>query len=260
MFNYECEMVTCKNTKAADKPNEDLVVFEKNKNAGLLIDGVSRDRENGVYPNPSPAEVASKIFANSVIGACSKSQLSGIAKLQYIIGEANEKVKRYNNELGHRFPAGTVGIVFSLEQGFLNYGYIGDCYAALIRNGMQRIFTECQTFMVTKHKKDFTSDEIRFEICNNISHPCGYGVWNGSPKAMDFTKYGSIRLSLGDVILIYSDGLEPELREKTADALAERSLDQLFDVGIGENKDDKSCLRIRVCERFFDEKARDIRK
>ena len=45
MYNFQCDIVSYKNTKANDKPNEDLVVYDDKIQVGLLIDGVSRDRE-----------------------------------------------------------------------------------------------------------------------------------------------------------------------------------------------------------------------
>ena len=46
---------TAKNTRYADKPNEDLFFFDEASGFAMILDGVSRDRENGIYPNPSPA-------------------------------------------------------------------------------------------------------------------------------------------------------------------------------------------------------------
>ena len=45
---------TAKNTRYADKPNEDLFFFDEATGFAMILDGVSRDRENGIYPNPQP--------------------------------------------------------------------------------------------------------------------------------------------------------------------------------------------------------------
>lgn len=249
MYNFQCDIVSYKNTKANDKPNEDLVVYDDKIQVGLLIDGVSRDREQGVYPLPSPAAVACDIFSKKVISSCNENDIRGILRLQYAIESANEDLRLYNAELKHRFPAGTVGICFAIEEDLFYYGYVGDCYAAIIRNGMMRIFTECQTQMVAKHKKEFTSDEIRFQICNNIAHPCGYGVWDGNRSSMDFTKFGVIRVMAGDVILVYSDGLEAEVENVDMKSISSKSLSSLFGSNERVNLDDRSCLRIIASER-----------
>ena len=46
---------TEKNTCYADKPDEDYFFFDEASGFAMILDGVTRDRENGIYPNPSPA-------------------------------------------------------------------------------------------------------------------------------------------------------------------------------------------------------------
>lgn len=155
-------------------------------------------------------------------------------------------MNEYNEQLQHRFPAGTVGIVFSINGDLFHYAYIGDCYAAVIRGDSRRIFTECQTSNVIKHKREYTSDEIRFDICNHISHPCGYGVWDGNTGAMDFVKYGTIKIKEGDVILLYSDGLEKEAAVLSNSELAQEPLNTLFTNDPEKGNDDRTCLMITI--------------
>ena len=59
---------TAKNTRYADKPNEDLFFFDEATGFAMILDGVSRDRENGIYPNPSPACRADNAFADAADG------------------------------------------------------------------------------------------------------------------------------------------------------------------------------------------------
>ena len=244
MLKYTYETFTLRNTRAVDKPNEDLVIFNRENGIGLLLDGVSRDKENGIYPNPSPALIASQLFSDTVISEIMSNAQLGIEGIQSAILAGNKRLQLYNRELGHRFPAGTVGIVFTIENNRLHYGYIGDCYAGIIRNGMMRVFTECQTRMVAEYHGRFSSDEIRFEICNHISHPCGYGVWDGNCNAMDFVNYGTINLDQGDILLIYTDGLEKEISGKNTLELASTPLDILAATESDYNKDDRTCIRL----------------
>lgn len=246
MMHYKYEVFTCKNSKAQDKPNEDLTIYDEKERVGLLLDGVSRDRENGVYPFPSPALVASQVFADSILEQASCVAENGILKIQNMICQANTEIERYNARLQHRFPAGTVGIVFSFEHGYLNYGYIGDCYAAIIRDDCYRVFTECQTMMVSKNKKEYSSDEIRFDICNHINHPCGYGVWDGNSSSMDFVKYGTIKIMSGDTIFMYTDGLQTEVLEKSMTELVKSPMEQLFEATPLDGRDDRTCIRITI--------------
>lgn len=249
MLSYKYEVFSHRNTKCADKPNEDFVAYSKNYNFGMILDGVSRDRENGAYPNPSPVTQVNKIFSDAIMSIYTEINTKGIQKIYDMIYVANTELKEFNCLLGHRFPAGTVGIVFDIQDNIFNYGYIGDCYAIIIRDNLQRIFTECQTEMIAKQKNEYSSDEIRFDICNHINHPCGYGVWDGNESAMDFVKYGSIKIKEGDVLFMYTDGLKFEVSKKSNKELKESLLEELFLVKEKANMDDRSCLRITVSEK-----------
>lgn len=244
MLKYKYELFTKKNSKSNDKPNEDAAVFNESHSIGLVLDGVSRDKEDGIYPNPSPAQIATQLFAEACLHEAEQKRTSGIEKIQLMIRRGNDELREYNNRLNHRFPAGTVGIVFAIECDCFQYGYIGDCYATVIRDGMMRTFTECQTEMVVKHKGEFSSDNIRFDICNHISHPCGYGVWDGNQAAMDFVKYGTIGLLEGDVILIYTDGFKAAADSHKIDDLKHLPLNKIDEVNPDFGMDDRTCIRV----------------
>lgn len=244
MLNLKYDFYTRKNTVTEDKPNEDLVLFNKESNVGLVLDGVSRDRENGRYPNPSPAQIATKMFADCCFKSASLTSETGVGKLRAMIEFGNSSLKDYNKALNHYFPAGVVGVVFSIENDCFHYGYIGDCYGSIIRDGMMRIFTECQTSMVAKHHKEYSADEIRNEICNHVSHPCGYGVWNGDNHSMDFVKYGTISVMHGDVFLIYTDGLKEVIESKKISELVSAPINTICYEEPWKGQDDRACLRI----------------
>lgn len=251
MGNIKWDVFTCVNTKSDEKPNEDLAVFNQELCVGMLLDGVSRDKEGGIYPVPSPSAIATEIFAEEFQKQCSCLNTIGLGELEKAIRIANKKVNEYNSQLRHRFPAGTVGIVFAINNGFFHYAYIGDCYATIIRGNNRRTFSECQTTNVIKHKREYTSDVIRFDICNHVSHPCGYGVWDGNPNAMDFVKYGSIKLRKDDVIFLYSDGLEKEVAGLNNFDLEQKALSTLFTECPEPGNDDRTCLRLTMLEEEY---------
>lgn len=248
MNKLEYYVFSKKNTKGEDKPNEDLAIFDEKQNLGLILDGVSRDRENGLYPNPSPALRATEIFLETVLSAGLSDDVTGISKIEKLILAGNSKLKSYNEKLNNRFLAGTVGIVFSIEGGYFNYGYIGDSYGGFIRENKMRIFTECQTKSVIESKSKYTTNEIRYDICNHINHPMGYGVWDGSSAAMDFVKYGTIRLCDEDVLYLFTDGLINEVRSIPVSELIRTTPFELFDGISCENMDDRTCIKIVVGE------------
>ena len=74
---------TEKNTCYADKPDEDYFFFDEASGFAMILDGVTRDRENGIYPNPSPACRACNAFAEAAQAVLlNKSDASPIARLK----------------------------------------------------------------------------------------------------------------------------------------------------------------------------------
>lgn len=254
------EWITLKNTKRADKPNEDLTYCNDDEKLYIVLDGVSRDAENGKYPNPSPAAEITELFMNCCVEDIKKQVYGEVddgaadclvfSVLKEAVFDANEKAREFNRTLGHRFPAGTVGIICWSKGERLYYIYLGDCTAELIRGDQKYEITSKQTTNIMLHKKEYTSDQIRFEICNNILHSCGYGVWDGNIGANDFLVTGSIRLETGDVILLYSDGAEMSLDGVTIKKQKELPLDQLVTNcdcnGLISNLDDQTLIRLFV--------------
>lgn len=92
---------TVKNTKQLDKPNEDIIFCDLEKNIYILLDGVSRDNENGKYPNPSPALdttqiLVTEIYNNILLYDFKENNLSDI--ILNSIQKANDKVHLYNED------------------------------------------------------------------------------------------------------------------------------------------------------------------
>ena len=139
----------------------------------------------------------------------------------------------------------------------ITYVYVPDPLAelaistgVLIREGCHTPFTIKQTEEVMRHKKEFTSDEIRFQICNHIEHPCGYGVWDGNDAAMDFVVSGSIPIHDGDIIILYSDGADDLIDNTPTKIMIEDSPESICERYCGDtsNRDDLSIVKIRCGE------------
>lgn len=178
-----------RNTKFADKPNEDFIICDSKNNIFILLDGVSRDRENGKYPNPSPAKEVSELLGTHIyLRICSELSDSTdiLEKIRGSIIESNRLVANYNIKHDFSFFAGTVGIIAVLKDYKLYYCYIGDCSGRLVRGNRIILFTEMQTAEINKHKKEYSSYEIRHIICNNPTHPYSYGVLDGNSHAEFF--------------------------------------------------------------------------
>lgn len=202
-----------KNTKIYDKPNEDFVLCDDERNIYILLDGVSRDKIDGKYPNPSPSKEISELFAKEVYDYLKKNnEQYALENIRNAFIKGNEAIERYNvNNNYWDFLPGTVGIVCIIDKDRLYYGYIGDCYGRLVQKDEIVMFTKCQTEKIAIHKKEFSPKEIRNEICNNVKSPYGYGVLTGQEEALDFVVLGEYSLNNVDMVLLSSDGMEPFL-------------------------------------------------
>lgn len=251
MTEVKAEIISVRNNKRTDKPNEDMVYANDNTGVYIVLDGVSRDPENDLYPNPSPAVIATERFLQYCVKRLEKELVPNDQDpaefLKEIVKKANQDLNEYNKILGHRFPAGTVGIVSFVWGQFLYYAYIGDCTGVFIHKGIYHPFTIKQTNEVMRHKKEFTSDEIRFQICNHIEHPCGYGVWDGNDAAMNFVMSGSIPIHDGDIIIMHSDGADELIDKTPIKIMIEDSLESIIEQYCSHtsNQDDLSIVRIR---------------
>ncbi len=221
-----------KKRKYISKRLDDSFLF-KRKNGKIYIavaDGVSRDDHRQLH-----AKNASKLFCDSFIN--SESVRAGFER-------ANVKIKKYN---GRYVPdpnglkedrAGCVAAGVIIDGNELSYGFITDCGVAVISsNGKVKVRTENEYWktdnprwkyinsqeMIRRAdiKKDNPGDKAgrfwadpagrfisRWLFRNRPGQRYSYGVLTGENTAMKFVKYGSTRLSKGDIVLVYSDGLE----------------------------------------------------
>ena len=248
MKKCKSDSITLINNKGIDKPNEDYYICYDTKGVYILLDGVTRDRENGIYPNPSPSFFVSKIFSEFVYTMLVEN-LDKSDNILYLLNSAikfgNEKIETYNNKKiwDDDFLPGTVGIVSVIKNDKLYFAYIGDCYGIIV-NTQKRFFTKCQTDKIVKHKKEFSAYEIRNKICNNKSHPYSYGVFNGDKKALDFVEYGVIDINIDDKIVLCSDGFADVVNKLSGSEIYTMSLEHMLD--FSKESDDKTMIIIEV--------------
>ena len=243
--------ISLRNTMSPDKPNEDFCIFDDEFGIYILLDGVSRDKIDGKYPVPSPALRASEIFADSVYKYLREkvgernSDLKGLIKDAMAFG--NEQIALFNAGGTYSFLPGTVGIVMLINDGTAHYGFIGDCFGSVVSPAQAAVFTRCQTAYIQAHKGEYTANEIRNFICNNISHPAGYGVLTGSEKALDFIELGQVEFGQDEKIFLYTDGFEKTVDSLSPKELYELSMDKAKDLsepGVDERIDDRSMIII----------------
>lgn len=248
-MKYRVDFSTRKNTKVAGKPNEDFALADNENGIYILVDGVSRDKIDGVYPNPSPSEQVSRAFVRCAHDSLCRRVLRAEdlpEMISQVFREGNERVRECNREYRGSFLPGTVGIIAVIREERLFYGYIGDCVGLLISGGEKRYFTTCQTRAVHEHIGEFTADQVRRDICNNKNHPCAYGVLDGREGAMDFILTGCLDLNQCDGILLATDGAEEIIETLSCEKLLNMPVaEMLDDKTLTQNKDDKTILFVR---------------
>lgn len=248
MVKYKSNSVSIINSKNINKPNEDFYLCDDSKGIYSLVDGVSRDKINGVYPNPSPSFDVSKMFVKSVYKFLSENineNANILDLLQNAIKKGNDEINEYNSkkEWIDNFLPGTVGIITVIQDHRLFFAYIGDCYGLIISNKSDvTIFTKCQTEKIAIHKKEFSAYEIRNEICNNEAHPYSYGVLNGDFRAISFVNYGTIDIMSNNKIIICSDGFSDVIKNVSGKKLYQMTIDQIAKES--KESDDKTMIII----------------
>lgn len=193
-----------------DKPNEDAYILDEQHQIYIVADGVTRDRLDGKYPNPSPAQYISQLFVKEAYQyLLEHHQQDNIPDLlKQAITHANNTIFEQNKDYTESVPS-TVAIVAMVQDNQLYYAYIGDSsvYSLILGEKVKRI-TSPQTKLVHEHHDELTSAQIRDEIANNPSHPYAYGVLNGDERALLFVEYHQLELISGLLIMIASDGFD----------------------------------------------------
>ena len=159
MIIYKSESATKKNVKDINKPNEDYCLCDDASCTYILADGVSRDKINGIYPNPSPSEDVATLFVKSVHESISNnSGKEALNILESAIETGNDRIRAYNNkkQWDNEFYPGTVGIIVTIRNQELFYAYIGDCYG-LVLNRDKKFFSKCQTDKIAEHRSEFST-------------------------------------------------------------------------------------------------------
>lgn len=240
--------LTIKNSKNYSKPNEDYLICDNQYKIYIVMDGVSRDRENGVYPSDSPSYKASKIFSDFVYNYI-KENLHLCDDLKHLLHLAmvkgNVEIANFNKNYTGNFLPGTVGIITLISNNIFYYSYIGDCYGVRITD-KKEYFTSPQTHLIHEHLREFSAYQIRNDICNNINHPYSYGVLNGEKKAEDFIVTGSFLLDNVKNIFLFSDGFEPFMNQKQTNELLNLDITGLDIKNDYLSDDDKTIIKIQL--------------
>lgn len=233
--------------KQSDKPNEDFFLIDEDSKLFLVVDGVSRDRINGVYPNPSPSARVARVFSEFI-----KDNHNETESLLSLFTRANFFVSELNSDFHDPFKPGIVAVCIRLKGNVVEWLSIGDCIGLLFQNNNAIQFNTQQTKKLRAFPNKFNAQTIRTAICNNPEHILGYGVIDGNLNARLFLESGSFDVYMGDTICLLSDGLEILLDNGFINAFFKKPLNELvieaetLEILKGVRTDDKTCIKIEI--------------
>lgn len=245
-------------------PNEDYVINDAANSVYVVMDGISRKKEEYRSDGSSIAYDVSKLFADAIheyitknVNKC-KDFKDARSMLLQGFNIANSKVddmlkSRKEEYKGYEYP-GSVGIVAFIINRMLVYGSLGDCMGILARNHHKQIFSPKQTtyaFDYLKHERN--RELLAKEYINNPECPHGYGVVNGDPRAINYFNISYINLDRADTVYLVSDGVSDFIEFNKNDYINSLSLEQIIEESTKQdimlNKsyiDDKTIVRIKV--------------
>ena len=237
MFEIVGMGFSVRNKVNPNKPNEDYFICDNELQIYIIADGVTRpDEEYTVDAESSSSQVLSKLFVDSL-----HSYLSSIPDentdwktiLSNGIHFANSVVsKRYVGYSG-RVPA-TVFLAVIIRNGILYFAHVGDLCGIIIRDTARIVFTTSGTYGVERierfdeFKSKFTQQYRYSSVLNQISSPIGYGAITGSESVFDFISISSLKLELGDVLVLASDGLNEYLTMEKTSKLREMKPEEII--------------------------------
>jgi serine/threonine protein phosphatase PrpC len=209
-----------------DKPLEDVYLSRSDLGVFCLADGITRSRDPwGRYPQPSPAKIAAELAVTSIMNAVCRSPRneSDIENvLQYAFEQANGAIAACAGDGGasrdcecYDLP-GTTATCVVLGETWLAYGHVGDgALVQISKQGRIAQLTSNQTAAAEAwfSERPFLNRSTRTRISrgmfrNNPRSQYGYGALTGERIALDMVEYGFSRMSIGDRLLLFSDGLK----------------------------------------------------
>jgi serine/threonine protein phosphatase PrpC len=261
-----------------DKPLEDVCSCRPDSGAFCVADGITRSRDAlGRYPCPSPGKRAAEIAVGEIINAlCSiHGHEKGSEKLLRIaFHNANTAIGSYARMNGphdfhfHDLP-GTTATCALIRGMRVGYGHVGD--GTLVRMSNEGAIARLTSNQTAKAEAWFQARSyLNREARNLISRrhfrnrpkaECGYGALTGEPIALEMVEYGVSDISVGDRLLLFSDGMSHWFARILVDLrfarvvrhwLDEGKLENVVDSAENEEKrwrgkaDDKTLLVIAV--------------
>lgn len=210
------------------KPSEDAFFTDEQHTVFAVADGVTRRGYQGDYPQPSPARLAAEQVVNDFAQTLPALKENNEVDFKVAWKSANQRVRQLNQELGlwdhcdywaNDF-AGAVASCLVLTADTFRYGFIGDCGVAQLAASGELVWHtpnevhHIEPYVIPDEASKHTDKLLawRKEYRNNptAAHPT-YGVLTGEDTALEYVRTGTRSVNAGEVLAVYSDGIEPFL-------------------------------------------------
>lgn len=257
------------NTRYPDLPEEDSFKYLKENNKIFLVvaDGITRDPigmevipdfldAEGMkeflkkYPRPSPAKTVAEIFCEKILKHLNQSSEFNEEIMKSGFEHANKEIKEFNEEYFQEIDylendyAGCVASAGIINGRTLIWGFIGDCGLCVFNKKAELKFKTPDEVIeigriINSQGRDWKNPEWRGEARRKYRNNPGrtsYGALTGEEEAMRFVKAGTLELESGDMVILYSDGMDPLISsEEFKKNLQENGINNLKEFCIKES-------------------------
>ncbi|MEN9626360.1 MAG: hypothetical protein RL557_688 [archaeon] len=189
------------------------------------------------YPNPSPAKWAADLFIESALTFLKNKKEIDEQTLRNAFEHSNKQIDQLNKEKNPLYPNidylmndlyGTFGAIACIQKNVLYWGFIGDCgIAILTKEGGIKMRTPDDQAIAQRIRNQrlekggikvvWEQPETRFikraVFRNRPTIQGSFGELTGEKEAIAYVKTGKTIISPKDIIMVYSDGVEPFLFE-----------------------------------------------
>lgn len=177
-------------------PQEDYLIASNSPPVFVVSDGVTLNFKKIIegktkYPNPSPAGEVAKIFCEAVIKSTrDKYDEFDAKKTVEVFEEANDEVKKYNEQIGKSDISGNITGFYAATGSFV-----------VIKNDKAYWTSICDSFVAHLDKEM----NVKF-MSSGVCSP--YAVINGEEKMAEHLEKGIFNIEGGDRIFVFTDGFE----------------------------------------------------
>ena len=255
-LSYFAESGTRINERGLGKPNEDLLLVDRENHIFVLLDGITRvHKEYTDLPGKSAALDVGEIFLRTaydyLLANLQEPDADLLLRQAALQGNAAIVPYRQQKPLEQwQFYPGTLGILAILRDNKLHYTYLGDSLGVHIRGNTIALFGR-QEQLDTIAQMHATKKEMYGRYCNHPESPLGYGIFNGDASMAALLDQGVLQIAPGDTVILCTDGLAPYLCNTDVGALQTLTTEEMLDASVAYDvppyasyADDKTIIKL----------------